>query len=290
MRKWLKSTEFITFDIEGAIATITLNRPEKRNALSRALLRELREALLEADDLRAVRVVILKGAGKDFCAGYDVSGPAPGDGWDPSLYRQPGSISIADDTWRLERNQADIMTLFDMHKPVIAAVHGNCVAGGTDLALCCDLVIAARDARIGFPATRAMGTPPMHMWLHNVGPQWAKRMLLTGDSLTGRDAAKIGLVLKAVPAARLGDEAKALAGRMALIDADLLAANKRIVNMGLELMGARTLQRYSAETDARSHQSAAAKEFGRVAREEGLGKAFKRRDQPFGDEYVQLDE
>ncbi len=290
MRKWLKSTEFITFDVEGAIATITLNRPEKRNALSRALLRELREALLEADDLRAVRVVILKGAGKDFCAGYDVSGPAPGEGWDPAHYRQPGSISIADDTWRLERNQADIMTLFDMHKPVIAAVHGNCVAGGTDLALCCDLVIAARDARIGFPATRAMGTPPMHMWLHNVGPQWAKRMLLTGDSLTGRDAAKIGLVLKAVPTARLGDEAKALAERMALIDADLLAANKRIVNMGLELMGARTLQRYSAETDARSHQSAAAKDFGRVAREEGLGRAFKRRDQPFGDEYVQLDE
>lgn len=290
MRKWLKSTEFITFDVAGAIATITLNRPDKRNALSRALLRELREALLEADDLRAVRVVILKGNGKDFCAGYDVSGPAPGDGWDPSHYRQPGSISIADDTWRLERNQSDIMTLFDMHKPVIAAVHGNCVAGGTDLALCCDLVIAASTARIGFPATRAMGTPPMHMWLHNVGPQWAKRMLLTGDSLTGRDAAKIGLVLKSVPAAKLDAEARTLAERMALIDSDLLAANKRIVNMGLELMGARTLQRFSAETDARSHQSVAAKEFGRIAREEGLSKAFKGRDAPFGNEYVSFDE
>jgi len=290
MRKWLKSTEFLTFDVTGAIATITLNRPEKRNALSRALLREMRDALLEADDLRAVRVVILKGAGKDFCAGYDVSGPAPGDGFDANLYRQPGSVSIADDTWRLERNQSDIMTLFDMHKPVIAAVHGNCVAGGTDLALSCDMVIAARDARIGFPATRAMGTPPMHMWLHNVGPQWAKRLLLTGDSLTGRDAAKIGLVLKAVPAARLDQEARALAERMALIDADMLAANKRIVNMGLELMGARTLQRYAAETDARSHQSAAAKDFGAFAREQGLSKAFKRRDAPFSDEYVKLDD
>ena len=290
MPKWLKSTEHLTFDVAGAIATITLNRPDKRNALNRTLLRELREALLEADDLRAVRVVILQGAGKDFCSGYDVSGPPAAPDFDPALYRQPGSASIADDTWRLERNQADILTIFDMHKPVIAAVHGNCVAGGTDLALSCDMVIAARDARIGFPATRAMGTPPMHMWLHNVGPQWAKRMLLTGDILSGRDAAKIGLVLKAVAPARLQQEVRALAGRMALIDADMLAANKRIVNMGMELMGARTLQRFSAETDARSHQSAAAKEFARVAREQGLSKAFKLRDQPFGDGMVRLDD
>lgn len=290
MPKWLKTTTCLKFEIEGAIATITLNRPEKRNALSRALLHELRAALLEADDLRAVRCVILRGEGKDFCAGYDVSGPAAAEGYDASLYRQPGSTSIADDTWRLERNQADIMTLFDMHKPVIAAVHGNCVAGGTDLALSCDMVIAARDARIGFPATRAMGTPPMHMWLHNIGPQWAKRLLLTGDSVTGRDAARIGLVLKAVPAVRLASEARGLAERLALIDADMLAANKRIVNMGLELMGARTLQRFSAETDARSHQSMAAREFARVAREEGLSKAFKNRDRPFSDDFVRLDD
>ena len=290
MYKWLKSTEFLKFEVEGAVAWITLNRPEKRNALSRALLSELRQALLEADDLRAVRVVVLTGAGRDFCAGYDVSGPAPGDGYDPALYRQPGAISVADDTWRLERNQADIMTIFDMHKPVIAAVQGNCVAGGTDLALSCDMVIAARDARIGFPATRAMGTPPMHMWVHNVGPQWAKRLLLTGDSVTGRDAQKIGLVLKAVPAARLKEEARALAERLALVDSDLLAANKRIVNMGLEMMGLRTLQRFAAETDARSHQSQAAKDFHRVSREHGLSAAFKRRDQPFGDDKVRVDE
>lgn len=290
MPKWLKSTNHIIFDIEGAIATITLNRPEKRNALSRPLLHELRAALLEADDLRSVRCVILRGAGKDFCAGYDVSPPAPTAEYDAALYRQPGSTSIADDTWRLERNQSDIMTLFDMHKPVIAAVQGNCVAGGTDLALSCDMVIAARDARIGFPATRAMGTPPMHMWLHNVGPQWAKRLLLTGDSVKGSTAARIGLVLKAVAPSNLDAAARSLAQRMALIDADMLAANKRIVNMGLELMGARTLQRFSAETDARSHQSAAAKDFARVAREEGLSKAFKRRDQPFGEDFVQPDD
>lgn len=135
MRKWLRSTDCITFEVKGAIAWVTLNRPEKRNALSRALLRELREAMLEADDLRSVRCVVLQGAGKDFCAGYDVSTPPASSEYDAGAYRQPGSVSIADDTWRLERNQADVLTVFDMHKPVIAAVQGNCVAGGTD-AIC----------------------------------------------------------------------------------------------------------------------------------------------------------
>lgn len=291
MRKWLKSAELLTFEVDGHVARITLNRPEKRNALSRQLLGELRLAMLEADDLRAVRCVVLLGAGRDFCAGYDVSAPVvKGQDWDPALYRQPGAVSIADDTWRLERNQADIMTIFDLHKPVIAAVQGNCVAGGTDLALSCDMVIAARDARIGFPATRAMGTPPMHMWLHNVGPQWAKRLMLTGDMLSGRDAQKIGLVLKAVAPEKLVDEAMTLARRVSLIDSDVLAANKRIVNMGMELMGARTLQRFAAETDARSHQSEAAKNFGKTAREKGLSAAFKERDKPFGDGMVRVED
>ncbi|MFC7542597.1 enoyl-CoA hydratase-related protein [Siccirubricoccus deserti] len=158
MNKWLHTTESLKFELEGGVAWITLNRPEKRNALNRTLLRELREALLEADDRRAVHCVVLRGAGKDFCSGYDMAAagtPASGAAqvevhYDASLYRQ-GAATVEDDIWRLERNQADILTIFDMHKPVIAAVHGNCVAGGTDLALSCDIVIAAADARIGFP-------------------------------------------------------------------------------------------------------------------------------------------
>ena len=289
MDKWLRSTEFLTFEESGGVAWVTLNRPEKRNALNRALLRELREAMLEADDRKSIHCVVLMGAGKDFCAGYDLAPATDDEGFDPDLYRKSRS-SVDDDIWRLTRNQSDILTIFDMHKPVIAAIHGHCVAGGTDLALSCDMVIAAREAKIGFPAVRSQGTPPMHMWLHNVGPQWAKRLLLTGDMVSGRDAARIGLVLKAVPGARLRDEAAALAGRMALIDPDVLAANKRVVNMGLELMGARTLQRFSAETDARGHQAAAARDFTRTAQAEGLSRAFKLRDAPFGDGMVQLDE
>ncbi len=290
MTKWLRSTHFLTYEVRNGVAWITLNRPAKRNALSRDLLRELREAMLESDDRKAVHCVVLQGAGQDFCAGYDLAPrDAGGDGYDPADYRQ-GAASIADDVWRLERNQADLLTVFDMHKPVIAAVHGHCVAGGTDLALACDMVIAANNARIGFPAVRSQGTPPNHLWLHNVGPQWAKRMLLTGDLISGKDAARIGLVLKSVPAEKLQAEARKLAERMALIDADVLAANKRVVNMGLELMGARTLQRYSAETDARAHQAAAARAFNQTAREVGLSQAFRLRDAPFGNPMVDLDE
>ncbi len=298
--KWLRSTEHLTFDVRQGVAWVTLNRPEKRNALNRTLLRELREAMLEADDRRDVHCVVLRGAGKDFCSGYDMSGPGtppaqaagappPALDYDPARYRQ-GAATLADDIWRLERNGMDILTIFDLHKPVIAMVHGHCVAGGTDLALMCDIVIAARDARIGFPAVRSQGTPPMHMWLYNVGPQWAKRMLLTGDILTGREAAKIGLVLKAVSPDRLEDEVRGLAERMAMIDPDMLAANKRIVNMGMELMGARTLQRFAAETDARSHQAASARAFNETARAQGLSRAFKLRDAPFGNPVIKLDD
>jgi enoyl-CoA hydratase len=292
--KWLRTTECLTFEVDGAVAWITLNRPEKRNALSRTLLRELREALLEADDRKAIRCIVLSGAGKDFCAGYDMAASSPSgaplDGdYDPALYRRSAD-GIDDDAWRLERNAAEILTLFDMHKPVIAAVHGHCVAGGTDLALACDMVIAAHDARIGFPAVRAQGTPPMHWWIYNVGPQWAKRMLLTGDMVSGRDAARIRLVLKSVPAAKLREEAGKLAQRLALTDADVLAGNKRIVNMAMELMGARTMQRFAAETDARAHLAAAARAFTATAKAEGLSKAFKLRDAPFGDGMLRLDE
>lgn len=148
------------------------------------------------------------------------------------------------------------------HKPVIAQVHGNCLAGGTDLAFLCDIVIAADDANIGFPPVRDMGVDPNHMFLYHMGPQvgliqqftlvitvlfdilqWAKRLVLTGDTLSGKDAAQTGLVLKSVPAELLEQECEGLADRMALIDPDLLAGNKRIVNLGLEQMGARTLQR-----------------------------------------------
>ena len=272
--------ETILYELDGGKARITLNRPEKLNALSRQLQKELNAALWEADNDTRVHVVILRGAGRAFSAGYDLT--AGGRGEDYADVYRTGAL-IDDDAWRMEQAQRDRMALFDMHKPVIAQIHGYCLAGGTDVALLCDMIIAAEDAVIGFPPVRAMGAPPAHMWTYHVGPQWAKRLLLTGDSISGADAARIGLVLQAVPRSELERTVEELADRMAMIDPHLLSANKRACNLALELMGARTMQRIAAEIDARAHQAPAVREFGRISREQGLKAALEWRDTKFGD-------
>jgi enoyl-CoA hydratase/carnithine racemase len=188
--------EHILYEVEGGRARVTLNRPNQRNALSLALLEELRDALWEADDDQSVHSVILRGAGSGFSAGYDLA-PTHLTRRDDGVKRRTGR-GIDDDTWILERFQRCVRTLWEMHKPSIAQIHGHCLAGGTDLALYCDVLIASDDARIGFPPLRNMGAPPNHLWLYNCGPQWTKRLLLTGDSVSGEDAARIGLVMKSV--------------------------------------------------------------------------------------------
>jgi enoyl-CoA hydratase len=276
--------ENIIYEVENGRARVILNRPEKLNALSVALQRELNAALRDADNDTRVHCVILKGMGRAFSAGYDLTPrerqPRTGEAY-ANVYR--GRTSLEDDIWQLEQSQYLRMQIFDMHKPVIAQVHGYCLAGGTDLALLCDIVIAAEDAVIGFPPVRAMGSPVAHMWTYLAGPQWAKRMLLTGDSISGREAERIGLVLQAVPAQELEATVEALADKMAMIDIDLLAANKRICNIALELMGARTIQRMAAEMDGRAHLAPSVAEFGRIARDRGLKAALEWRDSKFGD-------
>lgn len=276
----------LLYEVRDGAAWITLNRPAKRNALSEPLQEQLSALLWDADEDNRVHAVVLKAAGPDFCSGYDLQKydqPVPG-----QIDNRRGRAKFDDDAWHQERAQRLRMALFDMHKPVIAQVHGRCLAGGTDLALLCDMVICAEDALFGFPPARSQGSLPSHMWLYLVGPQWAKRLLLTGDSIRGDDAAKIGLALKAVPADRLEVEVEALAARLALIDADLLSANKRIVNLGLELMGARTMQRMAAEMDARGHLAFSRFQFNETVRTQGLREAVRQRDEPFGDPIVKL--
>jgi enoyl-CoA hydratase len=291
MGKYLTSTNFIEFSVHERIARITLNRPEKRNALNPAMIRELHDALIEADALVDVNAIVLAGAGQDFCAGYDLTGAYAGSGADAADARyRGGTATLEDDCWQIEQTQREISVLFEIHKPVIAKVQGNCMAGGTDLVLMCDMVIAAENAKFGFPATRANGTPPSNMWLYHVGPQWAKRILMTGDSLWGRDAARIGLVLDAVPAAELDAAVDELARRVSCVDAELLATHKRVVNIALELGGARTLQRMAAEQDARAHfsQGPRRKQFKADMAAHGLKQALKNRDEPFGDGMVKI--
>jgi len=293
MHKYLRSSDYLLFDVKERVARITLNRPEKRNALSPAMMAELRDALIEADARTDVNVVILEGAGKDFCAGYDLAGAYAGykEGetppWDESKYRTQNA-SLDDDCWNLEQTQKLNLALFDSHKPVIAKVQGNCLAGGTDLALMCDFVICTEETRIGFPATRANGTPPMQMWIYHAGPQWAKRLIMTGDCIWGRDAVKIGLALDAVPADELDAAVNELARRLSFVDAELLSAHKRIINTALELQGAKTLQRFAAEMDARAHLSKGPRrtQFKTDMAENGLKTALKNRDEPFGDGMV----
>jgi enoyl-CoA hydratase len=296
--KWLKSPEHLLFVVEERVARITLNRPEKRNALLPSTLQELHDAMLEADDRTDVNVILLEGAGRDFCAGYDLGGVYAGrkaedaarESGEPEVVYRSSINSLDDDAWFLERQQALTTIIFDLHKPVVAKVQGNCMAGGTDLALMCDFVIVSDEAKIGFPATRANGSPPNHMWVYHCGPQWAKRLLMTGDCVSGRDAAKLGLALESVPAEELDAAAGELARRLAAVDAELLAAQKRIVNLALEGVGSRTLQRLAAENDARAHLSKGPRRtrFKADMAEHGLKEALKNRDEPFGDGMVRL--
>ena len=297
--KWLRQPQYVLFEVVGAVARITLNRPEKRNALSHELLSELKNALLEADDRQDVNAVLLEGAGKDFCAGYDLAASygkwheeqdSGGEGEVNRISYRPTGGNFDDDCWSMERFQSIPDLIYAMHKPVVAKIHGNCLAGGTDLALRCDLIVAAEDARIGFPATRANGSPPAHMWTYHVGPQWAKRLLLTGDVILGGDAAKIGLVLDAVPADELDEFAMDLAQRVALVDPDLTATQKRIVNLAMEQMGMMTMQRLAIEMDARAHLGTGPRRsrFKADMRESGLKQALTNRDGPFGDSVIKL--
>lgn len=286
--KWLKSQDTIDFSISDSIARITLNRPEKRNALSSQTIRELHQAFLEADDRRDANVILLSGNGKDFCAGYDLSdsygGKADsGPDYDPSQYRSRAD-TLDDDIWNLARQQDQTLLMLDLHKPIIAKIQGNCLAGGTDLAFSCDIVLAAETAKIGFPAARANGTPPTNLWFYHCGPQWTKRMLFTGDTITGGDAARIGLALEAWPDDEIDAAANEMAQRIAAVDAEILATHKRAVNMQMELAGAKLSQRYTAELDARAHLSTGPRrtQFRKDMVEADLKTALTNRDAPFG--------
>src|SRR5262249_5440079 len=194
--------ESIIYEKDKGRVRLTLNRPEKVNAITVKMMSEINEALWEADNDRDVHCVILKGAGRAFSAGYDLNGDdndVPVSRIQSADNRYRGGRSIDDDAWQLERAQRYRMALFDMHKPSICQVHGYCLAGGTDLALMSDMVIAAEDALFGFPPARNLGALPNNMWIYHVGPQWAKRLTLTGDMISGKDAQAIGLVMKAVP-------------------------------------------------------------------------------------------
>jgi enoyl-CoA hydratase len=265
--------QFITAEIRGHIDYITLNRPEKLNALSMTFQEELIDAMQAAEADNEVRVIVLQANGRAFCAGYDISEHAD--------RAEKTTNNIRVDIQNMRQTVGRWDSVWNLSKPIVAGVQGYCLAGGADLAMHCDVIIAADDAMFGYPTVRTQGSPPTHMWTYLVGPQWAKYLLLTGNSIDGKTAERIGLIWKAVPSEKLTEEVNAVASVMAKIPWELLAANKSICNKAIEMMGRGLVQQLAAESNAIAHLAPIVDEFRRLSREQGLKAAVQWRDAPF---------
>ena len=264
----------LLYDTQERIARITLNRPERLNAINAHTGRELREAVARANADDAVHVIVLQGAGKAFCSGYDLKDYAEGDTpWNQSM---PWDPMI--DFRMMKSNTDDFMSLWRSYKPTIAQVHGYAVAGGSDIALCCDLVVMAEDARIGYPPARVWGCPTTAMWVYRLGAERAKRMLLTGDLVDGREAKALGLVLDAVPEAQLGARVQQLAQRLAGVPKNQLMMQKLMINQAYENMGLAATQMFATLFDGITRHSPEGKWFQQYAAERGFHEAVRLRD------------
>jgi enoyl-CoA hydratase len=261
----------VLYEPEGAVLYLTLNRPEKMNAMSQQVRDDLEAALNEADAGDDIRVIVIKGAGRTFCAGYDIT-PQPGS----------GGRSIARDRDRLRSSIDRWLRMWSFRKPIIAQVHGFCLAGGNDLVGACDIVFAAQDAQFGHPAGRRLGVlPTLGMWPMKIGMLKSKEYYFSGDSISGTEAERIGMVNHAVPAAELEATVRAYAQRIALVPADILEMHKHYINRWFEIMGLRTAASEGAEFDSIYHALPESQEFGRISREQGLKAALAWRDGPF---------
>jgi enoyl-CoA hydratase len=272
----------ILYRVADRIAHITLNRPEKRNALDFALRRELVDALRAAERDDDVTIVVIDGAGSSFCSGYDISGTdggEPPEGWVSSAHFDSWTDQYARSCFR------DWMTIWDLLKPVVAKVHGYCLAGGSELMSMCDIAFVADDAVIGYPPTRGMTTPDILYFPWKLSMAHAKYLQLTGNSVTGADAARMGWVAKSFPADRLDDEVMREVRPLSKIAPDMLAANKAALNQAYEIMGIRTALKTGSQWHTLSGRlRPGGSEFGRIMREEGLREAIAWRDGPFRDE------
>jgi enoyl-CoA hydratase/carnithine racemase len=263
---------------DGPVATFTLNRPERLNAVTPRMVGELDAALSAALDDDAVRVIRLRGAGRAFCAGYDLE-------WAAGLMREgdlTGPWDPAADHRTMSRYVNSYMALWRSPKPVVAQVHGVCVGGGSDLALCSDLIVCADSARIGYPPARVWGSPTTAMWFHRLGLERAKRLLLTGDAMSGTTAAEWGFASGAYPAERLDDAALALCRRIARLPANQLQFMKMLVNTAVEQQGLAATQTLGTLLDGAARHTPEGTAFSREAAAD-LKAAVRARDEPFGD-------
>lgn len=255
------------------IRRITLNRPEKRNALNNQLRTEILRAVEEADGDPEVRVSILRGAGSCFSAGYDLGAN--------NTRGQPYYTAGGAGQWPRHVIEGSFR-IWDMAKPVIAQVHGYCLAGASELATACDLVYVAEDAQIGYPPVRLISPPDMqfHPWL--MGMRAAMEAMLTGDAISGIEAARTGFANRAFPAAELELRVLDIAERVAKIPTDLQQMNKRAVHRAMDIMGIRAAIRAGTEVQALATTTQASRDYMKEFTK-GVTHALSVRDKEFGD-------
>jgi len=270
--------ETVRYEAGEAVATLTLHRPERLNTITPQLIEDLRAGLAKAWEDPSVRSIRLRGAGRSFCAGYDIEWGAQvmaeseaGAPWDPVRDYQLMSQFV--DAY---------MSLWRSPKPVIAQVHGFCVGGGTDFALCSDLIVCADDCRIGYPPARVWGSPTTAMWVYRLGLERSKRLLLTGDPIDGERAVQWGLASESVPEADLDNAGLALARRVARLPANQLHMMKLLVNQAYEQMGLSVTQMIGTLLDGAARHTPEGTEFSQRA-ERDVAQAVRERDAPFAD-------
>jgi enoyl-CoA hydratase len=299
----------ITYETDGRVARITLDRPERGNGITPLMPAEIAACVEQANLDPAVHVIALAGNGTGFCGGYDLVASAEGDMSElGGVEASPGSplgppppgspvdpATIAanhapESNWDpvtdfqfMWRNVRGFMSLFHSEKPVICKVHGYCVAGGTDMALCSDLLVIAADAKIGYPPARVWGSPTTALWAARVGSMRAKRLLLTGDSLNGEQAAEWGLATEAAPAEELDERFEALLERVARMPINQLVMMKMLVNQSLYAQGLHQTQLLGTFFDGVARHTEEGHGFVRRAAESGFKEAVRERDEPFGD-------
>lgn len=292
----------VEYEVDGRVARLTLNRPERGNGITRGLVTELEQCVESAGLDPAVHVLLLSGRGKGFCGGYDLVESAEGQGAlgpDPGVAAPPGSpldplVMMRNhnptDVWdpmvdysMMSRNVRAFMSLFHCSKPVVCKVHGFCVAGGTDMALCSDLLVIAADAKIGYPPSRVWGSPTTSMWAYRLGSQRAKRLLFTGDSLSGAEALEWGLAIEAPAREELDDRAEILVERITRMPINQLQMMKLLVNQSLYSQGLHATQVIGTVFDGVARHTREGYDFQGLAAREGFREAVRQRDEPFGD-------
>ena len=290
----------MTYQRDGPVARVTLNRPERGNGITLEMPRELAACVERANLDPEVHVIALAGNGSGFCGGYDLVASAEkmsegfgmhevaeGSPLDPAVQ---AANHDPDEVWdpivdfqMMSRNVRGFMSLFHSDKPVLCKVHGYCVAGGTDMALCSDLLVIAEDAKIGYPPARVWGVPTTAVWAHRIGPEKAKRLLFTGDCLSGDEAVEWGLATEAPPADRLDERFEALLERVARLPVNQLVMMKLLVNSTVQAQGLATTQVLGTVFDGIARHTPEGHAFQRRAAEAGFKQAVRERDEPFGD-------